>query len=61
MPVVPDSQDDLSGTFSNYLWLAKKTTASGGVANASRQLEIWKLTGVVQTGDNSALSYVKIY
>ncbi len=62
MPSEPKSIDDKSGTFSNYLWVAEKTTASGGPTDGSRQLEVWKLDKVTK---NSAgkfeLMYTQIY
>ncbi len=65
VPAEPKSAGDLSGNFNNYLWLALKTTAAGGVTGASRQLEVYRLSGVVQTdsGDSAAyvLNYEQIY
>lgn len=64
IPAVPKSASDVSGSFHNYLWLVKKTSAvaeSGSVE--SRAVQIFKLAKVVQneTSLNYTLYYEQIY
>ncbi len=61
VPAVPKSSTDESGNFNNYLWVTKKTTASGGASDASRQLEVWRLSSVVQSVSSYVLNYEQIY
>lgn len=61
IPAVPKSVSDTSGAFNNYLWMMLKTTASGGVPGGSRQVEIYKLTTVVQSASTYELTYRQIY
>ncbi len=61
IPATPKSAGDESNGFNNYLWLARKTTASGGVPDASRQLEVWKLVGVAKTASGNSATFVLTY
>ena len=61
IPAVPKNASDKAGNFNNYLWVVKKSTAIGGVSGASREIEVFKLTGVVQTGNTSVLNYRQLY
>lgn len=64
IPALPKSSTDQSGSFHNYLWLVKKTTAAAESGTVeSRTVEIFKLTKVEQneTTENYSLFYEQIY
>ena len=64
IPAIPNSSEELSDNFHNYLWLMKKTqTTAGGIATDSRKVEIFKLSKVEknETTKNYTLTYEQIY
>lgn len=66
IPAIPKSYREVSdpGGFSNYLWVVKRTAtvSDGGDTVDSRDVEIFKLSGVVKNGDtNYELTYEQIY
>lgn len=58
IPSMPKSATSLSKTgFNNYLWLVDKT----GDADVNRNVAVFKLTKVVDSGDKYELTYEQVY